>query len=68
MYEAVPTKIKRWSSGMCKMFYKTIELKFDKKIKALRPENGGEYVSQELHFYLIENGIESQSSSADTSE
>lgn len=53
---------------MFKMFYKTIELKFDKKIKALWPENGGEYVSQEFHFYLIENGIESQTTLADTSE
>lgn len=38
------------------------------KIKALRPENGGEYVSQKFHLYLIENGIESQTSSADRLE
>lgn len=43
-------------------------VKFDKKIKALRSDNGGEYRFQEFQSYLSENGIEPQTLCAYTSE
>lgn len=45
-----------------KDFYKMVENKFDRKIKVLRYDNGGEYVSKEFASSMSEIGIESQTS------
>lgn len=53
---------------MFKSFHKTVDVQFEKKIKVLRSDNGGEYVSQEFHMYLNDSGIEFQTSCAYTLE
>ncbi|GJS69054.1 putative RNA-directed DNA polymerase [Tanacetum coccineum] len=40
-----------------KVFKAEVELQLGKKIKALRSDRGGEYLSQEFKDYLSENGI-----------
>ncbi|GJT99991.1 putative reverse transcriptase domain-containing protein [Tanacetum coccineum] len=40
-----------------KVFKSEVELQLGKKIKALRSDRGGEYLSQEFKDYLSENGI-----------
>lgn len=40
-------------------FHKMVETKFGRKIKALRSDNGGKYVSKKFQSYLSDNGIES---------
>ena len=40
-----------------KVFKAEVELQLGKKIKALRSDRGGEYLSQEFKDYLAENGI-----------
>ncbi|GJW08634.1 putative RNA-directed DNA polymerase [Tanacetum coccineum] len=40
-----------------KIFKTEVELQLGKKIKALRSDRGGEYLSQEFKDYLIKNGI-----------
>lgn len=40
-----------------RIFHKMVETKFDKKIKALRSNNGGEYISKKFQSYLSDNGI-----------
>lgn len=40
-----------------KVFKAEVELQTGKKIKALRSDRGGEYLSQEFVSYLAENGI-----------
>lgn len=45
---------------MFKSFHKMVDVQFDKKIKVLRSNNGGEYVSQKFQMYLNESGIEFQ--------
>ena len=37
-----------------------IKVKLEKKIKAFRSDNGGEYTSNAFRHYLTKNGIESQ--------
>ena len=49
-------------------YHKMVEVMFDKKIKAFRSDNGGDYNSQDFQAYLAENGIESQTSCAYTPE
>nr|GFC48346.1 hypothetical protein [Tanacetum cinerariifolium] len=41
-----------------KVFKAEVELQLGKKIKALRPDRGGEYLSQEFKDYLSENKID----------
>ena len=40
-----------------KVFKAEVELQLGKKIKALRSDRGGEYISQEFKEYLVKNGI-----------
>ena len=40
-----------------KVFINEVELQLGKKIKALRSDRGGEYISQEFKDYLVECGI-----------
>ena len=42
------------------------EVKFDKRIKVFRSDNGGKYTSDDFQGYLAENGIESHTSCAYT--
>ncbi|GJW52189.1 retrotransposon protein, putative, ty1-copia subclass [Tanacetum coccineum] len=44
-------------SFIVKVFKAEVELQLGKKIKALRSDRGGEYLSQEFKDYLSENGI-----------
>lgn len=37
--------------------HKMVETKFDRKIKALRSNNGGKYTSKKFQSYLSDNGI-----------
>lgn len=45
---------------MFKSFHKMVDVQFDKKIRVLRSNNGGKYVSQKFQMYLNDSGIEFQ--------
>lgn len=45
-----------------------VENQFDRKIKVLKSDNGGEYISREFKSFPSENEIEFQSSCAYTPE
>ena len=47
---------------MFKVFLALIETHFSTKIKILRSDSGGEYMSNEFHFFLQSHGIISQRS------
>lgn len=45
-----------------------VKTQFDRKIKVLHSDNGGEYTSKEFQVYMSDKGIESQTSYAYTLE
>ena len=49
---------------MFKEFKRAVENKTGLKIKALRADRGGEYLSEEFKCYLKESGIRSESTAA----
>lgn len=51
-----------------KSYHKMVETKFDRKAKVLCFNNSGEYTSKEFQIYLSDNGMESHTESAYTSE
>ena len=51
-----------------KEFHQAIQTQFQKKMKILRSDKGGEYISNEFRTFLKNEGIEIQHSTADTPE
>lgn len=61
-------KSKQEVLSIFKNFHKMVENQFDREIKVLRSDNGGEYISHEFKSFPSENEIECQSSCAYTPE
>lgn len=54
------------ASHIFKVFHKMIQTQFQSQIRVLRTDNGKEYFNSILSDYLLENGIQHQSSCVDT--
>ena len=60
MTSVFPLKQKKEVFSKFKLFYQYVATQFDKKIKILRSDNGGEYINHDLHQFLSQHGINHQ--------